>query len=141
MGNDKRHYDISMSRRTRRPFQVRDVKGMISPNSGGGGGGEGEENDRKSLKQLIDGDEKKVGHEGDEGGRGKSSLGEHLVMEGGEREGQEENKMQLQIVGVQNQNDGMNLKKMVSRYAKVLGHLIKKNKDSSKKKPTLMLKF
>ena len=109
---------------------MRDEKG-ISPKS------EGEENDRKSLKQLIDGDEMKAS---DEACRVKSSLGEHLVVEGEEGKGKEE-KLQLQIVGVQHQKEGLKLKKMVSRYAKVLGHLIKKNKDNSKKKPTLMLKL
>ncbi|XP_062104610.1 uncharacterized protein LOC133815837 [Humulus lupulus] len=105
MGSDKRHYDITMSRRTRRPFQVRDEKG-ISPKS------EGEESDRKSLKQLIDGDEKAQAFSSDEPSRVKSSLGEHLVVEGeGEGEGQ---KLQLQIVGVQHQKEGMKLKKMSS---------------------------
>ncbi|PON40993.1 hypothetical protein TorRG33x02_339100 [Trema orientale] len=141
MGSNKRHYDITMSRRTRRPLKVRDNNGDDhSPKDSSppkGAGDEGEENDRKSLKQLIDGDGNAKAVPSDEVGKGvtRSSLGEHL-SDG-------ENK-QLQLVGVQQKGlHGLKLKKMVSRYAKILGHLMKKNRDSSlresKKKQILML--
>ncbi|GMN64134.1 hypothetical protein TIFTF001_033224 [Ficus carica] len=129
-GGDKQHYDITMSRRTRRPQKVRDENENPSPPRGVAH--EGEENDRKSLKELIDGDGKaKAVSGGDEDVKGRSSLGQRLT----------EGEKQLQLVGVQ-QRDGLNglkLKKLVSRYAKVLGYLMKKNRDpslrDSKKKP------
>ncbi|EXB75448.1 hypothetical protein L484_002670 [Morus notabilis] len=133
MGGDKRPYDITMSRRTRRPPKVRDANENspwdCPPRDVAH---ESEENDRKSLKELIDGDEKtKAVSGGDEGGKGRSSLGQHFT----------EGEKQLQIVGVQQKESlhGLKLKKMVSRYAKVLGYLMKKNRDpslrDSKKKP------
>lgn len=144
-GGDKQHYDITMSRRTRRPQKVRDENENPSPPRGVAH--EGEENDRKSLKELIDGDGKtkavsggdedvkgrssKAVSGGDEDVKGRSSLGQRLT----------EGEKQLQLVGVQQRDslNGLKLKKLVSRYAKVLGYLMKKNIDpslrDSKKKP------
>ncbi|GMN64136.1 hypothetical protein TIFTF001_033223 [Ficus carica] len=140
MGSDKRRYDITMSRRTRRPLKVRD-KNENSPSECPlrGAAQEGEEsNDRKSLRQLFDGDGKtKAVSGGDEGGKERSSLRQHFT----------EGEKQLQLVGVQQKEDlnGLKLKTMVNRYAKVLNYLMKKNRDpslrNSKKKPTPKLIF
>ena len=117
-------------------MKVRDENGnSLKDSSPKSAGDEGEENDRKSLKQLIEGDGKPKVVSGDEVGKGRSSLEEHFT----------EGEKQLQIVKVQQKEGlhGLKLKKMVSRYAKVLSHLMKKNRDSSlresKKKPFFML--
>ncbi|XP_059654304.1 uncharacterized protein LOC132301027 [Cornus florida] len=131
----KPHYDITMSKRTRRRLDLeKEANLQISMNSEKGSdcqesvckvedksANEGEENDHKSLKQLIK----------------TTSLGEHFTEE----------EKQLQIVVKQEEDgiDGVKFKRMVSRYAKILSHLIKlKKKDphlGSRKKPVLQLKM
>ncbi|XP_059434973.1 uncharacterized protein LOC132167941 [Corylus avellana] len=127
----KHHYDISMSKRTRRPSKVQDAdqnsataSDTDAPVKGDESCpstvlvGEAEESDRKkSLKQLI---------------KSRSSLGQHFTEE----------EKQLQLVTKQQQEgvQGLKLKRMVIRYAKVLSHLIKAKGDS-RKKPVLLLKM
>lgn len=131
----KHHYDITMSKRTRKPSKVQDADQNSTTVSPGNDGpvkavvregdesspsrvGEAGENDRKkSLKQLI---------------KSRSSLGQHFTEE----------EKQLQLVTKQQQEgvQGLKLKRMVSRYAKVLSHLIKAKGDS-RKKPLLLLKM
>lgn len=100
----------------------------------------GDENiDHKSLKQLIVGEEKdaiikctssSVGDVNDAGAgnnnnnnnKGRNSLGEHF----------NEEEKQLQLVLMQQKKDnlqGLKFKKLVRRYAKVLGHLMKAKRD------------
>lgn len=132
----KHHYDISMSKRTRRPSKVQDADQNSSTGSPGNDApvkavvDEGDESSpsivgdaeekydrKKSLKQLI---------------KSRSSLGQHFTEE----------EKQLQLVTKQQQEgvQGLKLKRMVSRYAKVLSHLIKVKGDS-RKKPLLLLKM
>ncbi|KAK7271624.1 hypothetical protein RJT34_27676 [Clitoria ternatea] len=146
----KRPYDITMSRRTRKqspcPVQGNDqkpksvvddvittkdvVRVMNAEVKEGGGGGGGGESDHKSLKQLIIGDDaKKVS---------RNSLGEHFS--------EEEKQQHLQIVRMQQKDNiqGLNFKKLVRRYAKVLGHLMKAKRDphnlgDAAKKPVFKL--
>ncbi|XP_047175570.1 uncharacterized protein LOC124842993 [Vigna umbellata] len=135
----KRPYDITMSRRTRKhQFSVQgnekpksamgdekltvdtaQTNGIIAEVKHGG------ESDHKSLKQLIIGDdnETKGNNNSDEGGKGsRNSLGEHFT---------EEEKQHLQLVRMQQKDNlqGLKFKKLVSRYAKVLGHLLKAKRD------------
>uniref|UniRef100_A0A5B7C0S7 Uncharacterized protein n=1 Tax=Davidia involucrata TaxID=16924 RepID=A0A5B7C0S7_DAVIN len=119
----KPHYNISMSKRTRKPQEnqipleekespPKDVNELV------------EENDHRSLKQLmIKGD-----------GEGRSSLGQHFTEE----------EKQLQVVVKQHEEslDGVKFKRLVSRYARVLSHLIKIKGGpplGSRKKPVLRL--
>jgi hypothetical protein len=129
MGSDcnpsKHHYDITMSKRTRRPIKVQDSSQISTPSpprkekevvdEGDDQSSHSEDNDRKSLKQLIN---------------SRSSLGQHFTAE----------EKQLQIVTKKQQEgvQGLKLKKLVSRYAKVLSHMIKGGE--SRKKPHLLLK-
>ncbi|OIW11731.1 hypothetical protein TanjilG_20215 [Lupinus angustifolius] len=140
----KRNYDITMSRRTRKQsfqVQVGNEEPPLPPisvvfdttkddtsleNSVLHEVKEDEnENDHKSLKQLIIGDEKDaiMKCNSDEGGGkgGRNSLSEHFTEE-------EKN---LQLVRVQQKDNiqGMKFKKLVRRYAKVLGHLMKAKRD------------
>ena len=136
----KRHYDITMSKRTRRPANSSQIysapispcqdipapgKAVVNELGEDESSSHSEESDRKSLKQLIN---------------SRSSLSQHFTAE--------EN--QLQIVTKQQKeegvhDDGVKLKKMVSRYAKFLSRLIKVKRDlpkggESRKKPLLLLK-
>ncbi|KAG5015816.1 hypothetical protein JHK82_021498 [Glycine max] len=170
----KRHYDITMSRRTRKQQQQQQqfpVQGnektksemddeattpkdvhvhvtvetkssqtnvSIADEVKEGGG----ESDHKSLKQLIIGDDdhkeaKKKGNNNnnnndnnsddhERGGKGgsRNSLGEHFT--------EEEKQHNLQLVRMQQNKDnlqGLKFKKLVRRYAKVLGHLMKAKRD------------
>lgn len=150
----KRHYDITMSRRTRKQqIQVQQINNEkpiskcdtntttttkdvsnetnnhLIPNNKVVK--ESDENDHKSLKQLIVGDEKDGGSKG----RNSSSLGEHFTEE----------EKQLQLVRMQQKDNiqGLKFKKLVSRYAKVLGHLMKAKRDphlaDAGKKPVFKL--
>ncbi|KAF3452655.1 hypothetical protein FNV43_RR03088 [Rhamnella rubrinervis] len=144
----KHHYDITMSRRTRnKPLNVdREAnyqKDIIIVQKGGGDlnpstgiVAAGEQNGHKSLKQLISVDNgikaMVKSCTSDEGSRGRSSLGQHFTEE-------EKN---LQLVRTQQKEggpQGRKLKKMVSRYAKVLSHLINAKRDTTQKKPILRL--
>ncbi|KAL9321933.1 hypothetical protein ACSQ67_009986 [Phaseolus vulgaris] len=150
----KRPYDITMSRRTRK--HQFPVQGNEKPKSAMGDAtpkddklkvqattiGEvkqGGENDHKSLKQLIIGDDDKEAMKGNSDERGKgsrNSLGEHFT---------EEEKQHLQLVRMQQKENlqGLKFKKLVSRYAKVLGHLLKAKRDphlgDAGKKPVFKL--
>ncbi|XP_014500764.1 uncharacterized protein LOC106761708 [Vigna radiata var. radiata] len=137
----KRPYDITMSRRTRK--QQFSVQGNEKPKSATGdekltvetaqSNGiiaevkHGGESDHKSLKQLIIGDDNermKGNNNSDEGGKGsRNSLGEHFS--------EEEKQQHLQLVRMQQKDNlqGLKFKKLVSRYAKVLGHLLKAKRD------------
>ncbi|CAN6567394.1 unnamed protein product [Malus baccata var. baccata] len=156
---NKRCFDITMSRRTRNSSFNHNVEGGISIpapapapapalalKSFRDGNGDGEDqssplpspskengSDRKILKQLINGDEKaklviKSGKEGSTG----SSLGQHFTEEG--------NRKHLQLVKKQQKAEeslqgGVKLKKLVSRCAKVLGHLVKVRSDPTLREP------
>ncbi|KAK7243453.1 hypothetical protein RIF29_38249 [Crotalaria pallida] len=144
----KRNYDITMSRRTRKqsfPLQVsnekpppksvvvettkEDVMTLKTSDLPEVKEEENEnENDHKSLKQLIVGDDKdatkmKCSSNNNEGGGrgGRNSLGEHFTEE----------EKQLQLVRIQQKDNlqGMKFKKLVRRYAKVLGHMMKAKRD------------
>ncbi|KHN49060.1 serum response factor homolog A-like [Glycine soja] len=170
----KRHYDITMSRRTRKQQQQQRQQQQQFPVQGNektkstmdddeatrkdvdvhvtvetkttqtvsiaGEVKEGGESDHKSLKQLIIGDddhkEAKKGSSNnnsnnnnsdhERGGKGgsRNSLGEHFT--------EEEKQHNLQLVRMQQNKDnlqGLKLKKLVRRYAKVLGHLMKAKRD------------
>ncbi|GMI92005.1 hypothetical protein like AT2G31930 [Hibiscus trionum] len=115
----KPHYDITLSKRTRKPLN--------NPQQPNTNGKDSDNEDRKSLKQLINGDET--------GGATATSLplGRHFSDE----------EQHLQLVK-KNQpfNNGVKLKGMMSRYAKVLSHLVKVKREpglGSKKKHLLRL--
>lgn len=151
---NKRCYDISMSKRTRKSFHYsvpvpdanRTTCGEIIPAlesflDGNGGDqsspsksrvedGDQDNDNRKSFKQLIDGDEKAklIIKSGDQGSRARSSLGQHFT--------DEENHLQLvkkqqKAVSLQ----GVKLKKLVSRCAKVFRHLVKAESDPALREP------
>ncbi|KAM1781215.1 hypothetical protein EV1_039194 [Malus domestica] len=161
---NKRCFDITMSRRTRKSPFNHNVEGGISipaPASAPApapapalalksfrdGNGDGEDqssplpspskengSDRKILKQLINGNEKAklVIKSGKEGSTGRSSLGQHFTEEG--------NRKHLQLVKKQQKAEeslqgGVKLKKLVSRCAKVLGHLVKVRSDPTLREP------
>ncbi|KAL5762843.1 hypothetical protein ACOSP7_019107 [Xanthoceras sorbifolium] len=165
----KRRYDISMSKRTRKPLNMEysygnrtmemgsskretpdDLKGVVDDEVDQEEEEEEndlkgvddaevdqieEENDHKSLKQLINSDEKSKVKTSEES-RGRNSLGEHFTKE----------EKQLQLVKTQQQKGvqkGVKFKGMVNRYVKVLSHLIKVKRDphtiASRKKPLLRL--
>jgi hypothetical protein len=94
--------------------------------------------DHKSLKQLIGGEEKestkKCSNDESEN-KGRNSLGEHF----------NEEEKQLQLVTMQQKDNlqGLKFKKLVRRYAKVLGHLMKAKRDprlgDAGKKPVFKL--
>lgn len=149
----KRHYDITMSRRTRKqqfPMDDATTKNDVNVkvvettqtiiNTSLDEVKEGGEIDHKSLKQLIIGDDHKEAKKGngDERGKGSSrnSLGEHFT---------EEEKQHLQLVRTQQKENlqGLKFKKLVRRYAKVLGHLMKAKRDphlgDAGKKPVFKL--
>jgi len=153
----KRPYDITMSRRTRK--QQFPVQGNEKTKSAMGDATQrddklsvetaqtntitevkqdGGESDHKSLKQLIIGDDKEAvkGHSDERGKGSRNSLGEHFT---------EEEKQHLQLVRMQQKDNlqGLKFKKLVSRYAKVLGHLLKAKRDphlgDAGKKPVFKL--
>ncbi|XP_039004554.1 uncharacterized protein LOC120131693 [Hibiscus syriacus] len=114
----KPHFDITLSKRTRKPLNNQPQQ----PNTNDK---ESENEDRRSLKQLIN---------GDEANGGTASLGRHFS--------EEEQQLQLVKKNQQYNNDGVKLKGMMSRYAKVLSHLIKVKRGpglGSKKKHLLRL--
>ncbi|XP_058726116.1 uncharacterized protein LOC131597433 [Vicia villosa] len=144
----KRHYDITMSRRTRKQNEkpiskdVSTTKDVVSLKTTLHEAKEGNNNNNhhKSLKQLIGGEEKETtmkcssSDEGDNS-KGRNSLGEHFSEE----------EKQLQLVRMQQKDNlqGLKFKKLVRRYAKVLGHLIKAKRDphlgDAGKKPVFKL--
>ncbi|KAK3414346.1 uncharacterized protein LOC104420044 [Eucalyptus grandis] len=127
-----RSYDLAMSKRTRKPLKLEETISDISVT--GFARSQGSEafldqekgitveelaSDRQSLKQLINSEGKPPLESGEE--RRRSSLGHHFT---------EEAVTQLQVVRVrakqrQGGAEGMKLKGMVSRCAKVLSQLIK----------------
>ncbi|KAF8016139.1 hypothetical protein BT93_H1607 [Corymbia citriodora subsp. variegata] len=127
-----RSYDLAMSKRTRKPLKLEETVSNISitgfaRNQGSeacldeekGIAGEELASDRKSLKQLINSEVNPPLELGEE--RRRSSLGHHFT---------EEEVTQLQVVRVrakqrQGGAEGMKLKGMVGRCAKVLSQLIK----------------
>lgn len=133
MGNEskpnKPHYDITMSRRTRR-LQSRTLFGeKVSALKEEDDQQVEEENEAEKRKnKLIEFFGLKEEEEEEEE-ECKSSLGEHFT---------EEDKQHQLVVKHEKGHDGMNLKKMVSRCAKVWGNLIK-IKGASRKKRVLQL--
>ncbi|XP_022723514.1 uncharacterized protein LOC111280418 [Durio zibethinus] len=131
--SNKLHYDITMSKRTRKPLNLQEkaihqnshttasIFDQSSP-SKGDHHEEELESDRKSLKQLINGDEKAISRSGSSC-RSSTSLGHHFTEE----------EKQLQLVKKNQQDNGLKLKGMMSRYAKVLSHLVKLKRESRKK--------
>ncbi|PPD74923.1 hypothetical protein GOBAR_DD28145 [Gossypium barbadense] len=138
----KRHYDITMSKRTRKPLNLQEanrqsqnhsserdiiplksiahILDQSSPRKGKHEGG-----DRKSLKQLI---------KGDENSNSKEMMGHHFTEE----------EKQLQLVTKHQHDNGLKLKEIMSRYAKVLRHLVKVKREppaGSRKNPLLRLKM
>ncbi|XP_055822016.1 uncharacterized protein LOC129890496 [Solanum dulcamara] len=101
----KLRYDISMSKRTRKtPLNIKEEvvkQADVNVEQEGKAKKEEEDEKKKNLKQLIE-------------GRG-TSLGHHFTEE----------ERQLQMVVKQPAENGVKFKQMVSRYAKVLSHMIK----------------
>ncbi|KAL6326985.1 hypothetical protein AAG906_012669 [Vitis piasezkii] len=147
MGNDvrrnssKRHYDITMSRRTRKALNLEESKKEI-PLKGDGHegekrnttekGGEHDNDHKKSLKQLIHGDGNVKVILGEEN-KCRSSLGQHFT---------EDKQLQLVVKQQEEVMVGVKPKGSVSHYIKVLSHLIKVKQDSrlpSRKKPIIAL--
>ncbi|XP_045805219.1 uncharacterized protein LOC123898333 [Trifolium pratense] len=139
----KRGYDITMSRRTRKQNEkpttkdVSTTKDVVSLETTLQELKEGND-DHKSLKQLIGGEAKETTKKcnNDEGeSKGRNSLGEHFSEE----------EKQLQLVTMQQKDNlqGLKFKKLVRRYAKVLGHLMKAKRDphlgDAGKKPVFKL--
>ncbi|WJX72128.1 hypothetical protein P8452_56038 [Trifolium repens] len=139
----KRGYDITMSRRTRKQNEkptskdVSTTKDAVPLETTLQEVKEGND-DHKSLKQLIGGEEKestkKCSNDESEN-KGRNSLGEHF----------NEEEKQLQLVTMQQKDNlqGLKFKKLVRRYAKVLGHLMKAKRDphlgDAGKKPVFKL--
>lgn len=130
----RHRYDITMSRRTRK------VQGLQekprSENSNGNvmslqnllGVKEGDDEDgiseHKSLKQLIKGDHHHENSNNHNKGLGRNSLGQHFNEE--EKNLNQNQNQNLQVVRRnESVQEGLKLKKLVRRYAKVLGHLMK----------------
>ncbi|KAG6575654.1 hypothetical protein SDJN03_26293, partial [Cucurbita argyrosperma subsp. sororia] len=118
----KRHYDISMSKRTRKPAKIQDEIQTGTSNNDDQyerfGTKEFENNDHKSLKQLINGEGKtEIGS--DERNGERNSLGKHFS---------EEEINGLQIVKKQHEDGlhGVKLKKVVGKF---LRNLIKGDGD------------
>lgn len=128
-----RPYDLAMSKRTRKPLKLEETVSDVSvtgfaQNKGSeafldqekGIAGVELASDRQSLKQLINSEGDPLLELCDERRR-RSSLGHHFT---------EEEVTQLQVVRVRAKQrkggaEGMKLKGMVSRCAKVLSQLIK----------------
>lgn len=127
---NKPRYDITMSKRTRKPLNLQTEADLILPKAASleneiltkaikkeeeKSSSEGEESDHKSLQQLI---------------KTRSPLGQHFTEE-----------KQLPLV-VKHQEERLKFKGLVSQYARVLSRLIKIKRDSHLKpgkKPTLRL--
>lgn len=75
---------------------------------------EEDEADRRSLKDLIS-DDGGSGDQQNPKAASRSSLGHHFIEE----------KQQLQLVKKPQHQDGLKLKGMVSRYVKVLSHMVR----------------
>ncbi|WCJ19039.1 hypothetical protein M5689_001350 [Euphorbia peplus] len=107
---NKQHYDISMSKRTRKPLNL---SGDYENGEEEGYNGEG-----KSLKQLI------LNGKSEEINRGRNSLEQHFTEE----------EKELQVVRI-NKKQGVEiikLKGMMGHCFKVLKHLIKLKHDSTR---------
>ncbi|XP_004488581.1 uncharacterized protein [Cicer arietinum] len=132
----KRHYDITMSRRTRKqpiPNEkqisksetTKEVSFEKTTHNHEVKENENNNNDHKSLKQLIVGEEKETkilcNHHDEGESKGRNSLGEHFTEE----------EKQLKLVRMQQKDNiqGLKFKKLVRRYAKVLGHMMKAKRD------------
>nr|GMD62540.1 uncharacterized protein LOC109186438 [Ipomoea batatas] len=144
----KPHYDITMSKRTRKPtsnpiniqepaencisatVKMNQVVNEVCGDHEGiiqGDDDEEESNNsdrsKKSLKELI------------EGGRRGTSLGEYFTAE--------EKQLQVAVVKPPPEDgggsNGVKFKHMVSRYTKVLSHMMKLKRDASK--PRFRLKL
>ncbi|GFY92118.1 hypothetical protein Acr_08g0005140 [Actinidia rufa] len=123
MGSDqcnpiKPHYDITLSKRTRKSLNPPTESDTLETESPKKCANEEEESDHKSLKELI---------------KERSSLGKHFTEE-----------TQLQIVVKQREEDleGVKFKSLVRRYTRVLSRLIKVKRDphlGSRNKPALRL--
>ncbi|XP_052194178.1 uncharacterized protein LOC127802421 [Diospyros lotus] len=145
----KAHYDISLSKRTRKPLSdlQKEVRSSGSPEKGSpnseeeeeeeeekaGGKEAREETEHKSLKQLI---------------RERSPLGRHFTedqdQDNLDQNDKAQQKRQLQLVVVKQREedldlDGVKLKKLVGRYARVLSRLIKVKSKRHKPPPPLPL--
>ncbi|KAF5736385.1 hypothetical protein HS088_TW14G00527 [Tripterygium wilfordii] len=127
--SSKPRYDITMSKRTRKPSNLNTILPTESESPVKDVLDEEDresidrESDRKSLEHLI---------------KSRSSLGEHFTQE------ETQQQQQLQLVK-KNQEDkkGLKLRGMVTHCTKVLSHLIKLKRDparlGSRKKPILRL--
>ncbi|XP_031114120.1 uncharacterized protein LOC116017910 [Ipomoea triloba] len=129
----KPHYDITMSKRTRKPasnviniqesaencisgtVKMNQVVNEVCDDHEGIIQGDDDDSDRskKSLKQLI------------EGGRRGTSLGEYFTAE--------EKQLQVAVVAAEDGgSNGVKFKRMVRRYTKVLSHMMKLKRDANK---------
>ncbi|KAJ9158672.1 hypothetical protein P3X46_024236 [Hevea brasiliensis] len=144
----KHRYDITMSKRTRKPFNLPEAKVNDHTRSSQEKDQAGDSSQRRSLKQLmingninIEGTNNKGNPSDESKSKLRSSLGQHFS---------DEEKQQLQLVTKQKQEimQGAKLKGMMGRYVKVLSHLIKAKRESSsstrnnigsRKKPVLRL--
>ncbi|XAR63376.1 hypothetical protein NMG60_11023289 [Bertholletia excelsa] len=103
----KSHYDISMSRRTRKPLNLEKEADEGEDGEEGRIPKERGDSDHKSLKQLMV--------------KERSTLDAHFTEE----------KQRLQVVVKQHEEDldGVNFKRLVSRYSRVLRRLIKVKRE------------
>ncbi|KAI3511155.1 hypothetical protein L1887_18299 [Cichorium endivia] len=126
MGNEskpnKPHYDITLSRRTRKPQSRARFGEKVSALNDND---EDKEVEKEKGKKFID-----IISEKEEDPEYRSSLGEHFT--------EEDNQLQLVVKQHEKGDDGASLKKMVSRCAKMWGHMIK-IKGGSRKKRVLHL--
>lgn len=130
----KQRYDITMSKRTRKPFSLPQLKvhapTKASPEKDRATG----DSDHSSLKQLMinvkintEGTNNEGNTSDESENRVRNSLGQHFS--------EEEKKQQQQLLLVKKQKQelihGAKLKGVMGRYVKVLSHLIKAKRNSS----------
>lgn len=133
----RRRYDITMSKRTRKPSMMDEAPAKGSERereeeNSIPGIDEREWKDRKSLEDLINKEEKGiVSNSSDEKVR-RNSLDQHFH--------EEEKQLQMVVRPPREEGgDGVKLKGMVSRYMKVLSHMIKVKHLGPRKKQHLRL--
>ncbi|KAF8099485.1 hypothetical protein N665_0243s0048 [Sinapis alba] len=124
----KPRFDLSMSRRTRKPWSsslVNEMQHQVLSTQSSQQEKELEQDedreiDRKSLNNLMRSEQESNGEAND---NNKNSLGQRLEAEEGNKQ-----KMQV-VVKKQGGENGVKLKGMVGRYVKVLSGLMKAKRD------------
>jgi len=141
---NKLAFDITKSKRTRRPFhylteKVHEEDVVIAANSASQDSDDQKENnqiqknDHVKLKQLINVDseaKEKLG----EDDQGRALLSEHLANE---------NQLQLVVKQTKDKDQGVKLRKIIRRYVKAISHMVKVKRNhqvGALEKPALCLK-